>query len=97
MFNQFIDTKTISSYYFIVSPDQDGVTQSGQPVATNVTFVAGDVDTVFFNVGITNDDDALENMEQYELTLTSSTPMMNVELDPNMIITIRDEDGKCVI
>ncbi len=92
--NWFYLVSFLKKFINLVSPVQEGVTVSGQPVNSTVTFVAGSVTTVFFNVGITNDENALENTEQLNLMLTGSIPLMNVQLGPNMILNIRDEDSK---
>ena len=77
----------------IDSPDQEGVTRSGVPMNFSVPFAARGSISSSFAVDITDDEDALENAEQYNLMFTGSTPSENVQLGSDAMFTITDEDS----
>ncbi len=76
-----------------MSPDQLGVTRSGQPLNTSVSFVAGGSASSSFTVGISDDNVALENTEQYDLMFTGSTPLEGVQLGSSTAFNIVDNDS----
>ena len=79
--------------FLIASPDQLGVTISGQSLISNVSFVAGGSTSSSFTVGILDDNVALENTEQYDLMFTGSTPLEGVQLGSSTAFNIVDDDS----
>ena len=70
-----------------------GVVVSGAPVNSVVNFTARGPMMVQFSVQIINDSFGLENDEEFEVQLTSSTPAAAVILGPRTRVIINDDDS----
>ena len=82
------------------SSPQTGIVKSGVSVSSSVTFPTNSQVHSTINLSsftLTDDDTALELNEQYQLHLTSSSIIDNVNLGAAATITIMDDDGKFII